>query len=100
MVRAPEFLMAAWALGAVALVSSAGGCGSKSNGNDLALGLGAGPGEDASASGEDGSSSGAWSSGSSGSSSGPTFVTSGRATRRPPARAAGCNATSRRARRP
>ncbi len=77
MVRAREFLMAAWALGAVALVSSAGGCGSKSNGNDLALGLGAGPGEDASVSGEDGSSSGAGSSGSTGSSSGPMFVTPG-----------------------
>jgi hypothetical protein len=76
MVRAREFLIAAWTVGMVVLVSSAGGCGGNSNG----LELGAGSSEDASAGagGEGGASSGSASSGGGSSGGGgQMFVSSG-----------------------
>ncbi len=72
MVRVREALIAAWAIGVVALLSSTGGCGGKANANpldqaadDTSLGGGSGSGS--------ASTSGAGSSGS-GSSSGATFT--------------------------
>ena len=72
MVRARELLVAVWTIGMVILVSSAGGCGSNSNG----FGLATGSSDDASAGGGDdgGASSGG---GSSGGGGGQMFVTSG-----------------------
>jgi hypothetical protein len=71
MVRARELLIAAWTVGIVVLVSSAGGCG---GGHSNAFGPAAGSGDDASAGGgDDGSTS---SGGGASGDGGQTFVTS------------------------
>ncbi|HTB72507.1 MAG TPA: hypothetical protein VK762_04655, partial [Polyangiaceae bacterium] len=68
MTRTQEFLVAAWTIGMVALVSAAGGCG----GGGTGLGPGAASSEDASAgAGDDGAASSA---GGSSSGGGQTFV--------------------------
>jgi hypothetical protein len=71
MVRAHKFLIAAWTIGMVVLVSSAGGCGGNNNG----FGPGTGSSDDASVGAGD--DTGASSGGGSGGGSGQVFVTSG-----------------------